>query len=173
MAATANTGNRLRFYNGHEPPVFGPATQEQADDALADVLSSRNNAPITSFTGAGAFSVATQPANTSVIMVEGLPDAAASYTILNVPYDLRVLDAWLIRLAGGHAGNTLVVKNGAVAICTAASSVVDINTVCHSTLLVTSAQDMSAGDSLVITIAKGGASALCSVGILVARTSAH
>ena len=173
MAATANTGNRLRFFNGHEPPVLGPATQTQADDALPDVFSAKNNANMGDISASTAMSVALQPANTSVFSFN-LPHAVTtSYEVTDLPFKMRVLDVWVVKtIATAGAANTIQVKNDAANITDAIDTNKADTLISRAGAIDDANATLGVEDSLIITnTLSGGAASSCIVYILVARVA--
>lgn len=173
MAATANTGNRLRFYNGHEPPVFGPATQAQVDDAIEGVLSSKNNADMSDITGSTTMTVALQPANTSVFSFN-LPNAATtSYEVVGLPFKMRVLDVWVVKTVdAAGAANTLQIKNDSANITDAIDTNKADTLVSRAGAIDDANATLDVTDTLTITNTRaGGAHSECIVYILVARVA--
>jgi hypothetical protein len=182
MAATANTGNRLRFYNGHEPPVFGPATKGQVDDALAGVLASKNSAKSSEMTavadGSTAFSVASQPANTATIELS-LPDAANTkhFTFTGTPFKMRIVDVRIVRTALGHASNTYTIQSAQeaggsfTAVTDAIAPAAADKSVSFAETIDDAAADIEAGGEIRVVYAKNSQSMLCRIWITVLRVA--
>lgn len=182
MAATANTGNRLRFYNGHEPPVFGPATKAQVDDAIADVLGGKNNAVSTEITvaadGRQAFTTATQPSNTSVIAIS-LPDAndGQTFTFTDTPFKMRIVDVRVMRTAAGHAANTYVISSAQAsggaftAVTNAIAPDAGDKSVAGAGTIDDASMDVAAGGEIRVVYAKNSNSMACKIWITVLRVA--
>lgn len=182
MAATANTGNRLRFYNGHEPPVFGPATKAQVDDAVADVLGGKNNALSTEMTVAADASVdmgvSTQPANTSVIAI-ALADAADTkhFTFAETPFKMRIVNVRVMRTAAGHAANTYVIQSaqtatgGFTAVTDAIAPDAADKSISGAGTIDDAASDIAAGGRIRVVFAKNSNSMACKIWITVLRVA--
>lgn len=130
-----------------------------ADKIAAGAITAADAALVTTYAGAGTATAVT-PAFPTVVSVS-IADAASAVYDFTMPFKCKVVDAVVIQVGVGNAGNSVTLKNAAGTAITSAMNNAADKGVSRPTTIDTANNTIASGAVLKVDVTKaGGAAAL-------------
>lgn len=137
--------------------------------SLADnILAGSKLANVTYVAGAGTAS-AVVPGVPCVVALT-IADAATADYLFTIPFKANVIDATVVQIGAGNAGNSVTLKNAADAITNGMNNASDKG-ISRATTLDTTKNTISAGANLTVAVVKAGGAAAVQVFVTLVRVA--